>query len=269
MKLKNIILSFLLLAVFVNVSIAQDLISAAEAKKLLTNKNTVIVSTRKAADYAKVHIKNAVNIRVDDLASTTEPKGILKNSAELANILGEKGIVPAKKIIIYDTGSAKGSGRLYWILKYLGFNDVKVLDGHMKAWRTARGPVTGAATKITAGTFTPKVNAKIFAKKADVKAKAGTAIIVDVRDDTEWSAGHINGAKHLEYKNVLTDAGKLKSKAELETLFTNAGITKNKEIILYCATSVRAGIVFLALTTILEYPNVKIYDGAYNEWKLN
>lgn len=269
MKFKNIILSFLLLTAFVSVSIAQDLISAAEAKKLLTNKTTVIVSTRKASDYAKVHIKNSVNISIADLASTTEPVGILKTPTELATILGEKGIIPTKKIIIYGTGSAKASGRLYWILKYLGFNDVKIMDGHMHSWRTARGPVTGAATKTSSATFTPKVNSKIFCNKAYVKTKLTTAVIVDVRDDTEWGAGHINGAKHLEFNNVLADGGKLKSKAELEALFNTAGMTKNKEIILYCATSVRAGIVFLALTSILEYPNVKVYDGAYNEWKLN
>ena len=269
MKFKNILFSFLLLTIFANLSLAQDLVSAAEAKKLVNNKSTVLVSTRNATDYAKVHIRNAVNVSIDALASTTEPKGILKSPAELATILGEKGIDPAKKIIIYDTGSNKGSGRLYWILKYLGFNDVKILDGHMQAWRTARGPVTGTPTKVAAVTFTPKVNSKIFVKKAYVKSKLNSAVVVDVRDDTEWAAGHINGAKHLEFKNVLADGGKLKSKAELETLFNAAGMTKDKEIILYCATSVRAGVVFLALTSILEYPNVKVYDGAYNEWKLN
>ncbi len=269
MKLKNIIFSVLLLIIFVNVSFAQDLISAAEAKKLANSKTTVLVSTRTAADYAKVHIRNAVNVSIDALASTTDPKGILKSPAELVTILGEKGIIPTKKIIIYDTGSNKGAGRLYWILKYLGFNDVKVLDGHMQGWRTVRGPVTNAATKATTVTFTPKVNSKIFADKAYVKSKISSAVVVDVRDDTEWGEGHINGAKHFEYKKVLADGGKLKSKAELEALFNGAGITKNKEIILYCATSVRAGIIYLALTSVLEYPNVKVYDGAYNEWKLN
>lgn len=269
MKLKKLIFSILLLTIFVNISVAQDLISAAEAKKLANSKTTVLVSTRAAADYAKVHIRNAVNVNINDLASTTDPKGILKAPAELATILGQKGIDPAKKIIIYDTGSNKAAGRLYWILKYLGFNDVKVLDGHMQGWRTARGPVTNAATKATAVTFTPKVNSKIFADKAYVKSKMTSAVIVDVRDDTEWGEGYINGAKHFEYKQVLADGGKLKSKAELETLFNGAGITKNKEIILYCATSVRAGIIYLALTSVLEYPNVKVYDGAYNEWKLN
>jgi thiosulfate/3-mercaptopyruvate sulfurtransferase len=248
---------------------AQDMISAAEAKKLVDNKNTVIVSTRPAEDYAKVHIKNAVHINVDDLASTTDPKGVLKSVAELAKLLGAKGIDPAKKIIIYDTGSNKSAGRLYWILKYLGFADVKVLNGHINGWRAARGPVTNAASPINAVTFTPNVNAKIFADIKYVKSKLNAAAIVDVRDNTEIAEGIIPGAIHFEYKNVINEDGTLKSKEELEKLFNAAGITKNKEVILYCATSVRAGIVFLALTNVLEYPNVKVYDGAYNEWKLN
>ena len=45
-----------------------------------------------------------------------------------------------------------------------------------------------------------------------------------------------------------------------------AGITTDKEIILYCASSVRAGIVYIALTSILEFPNVRVYDGAFYEW---
>jgi len=248
---------------------AQDIISAAEAKKLSADKNTVIVSTRPAEDYAKVHIRNAVHVNVDELASTTDPKGVLKSTSEIAKMLGEKGIDPAKKIIIYDTGSNKSAGRLYWILKYLGFADVKIMDGHINAWRAARGPVTNAVTKTTAVTFTPTVNTKIFADKAYVKSKLNKAAIVDVRDNAEIAEGMIPGAIHFEYKNVITEDGKLKSKEELEKMFNAAGITKNKEVILYCATSVRAGIVFLALTTVLDYPNVKVYDGAYNEWKLN
>lgn len=268
MKIKNIILSLLLISLFTGSALAQDLIEAKDAKKLVNNAKTVIVSTRNASDYAKVHIRNAVNVNINDLASTTDPKGVLKSPTELAKILGEKGLDPAKKIVIYDTGSNKGAGRLYWTLKYLGFSDVVILNGHMQAWRKVRGPVTGAATKKSAVTFTPKVNDKIFADKAHVKANLKTAIIVDVRDDSEIAEGIIPGAIHFQYKNVINDDGTVKTKAELETIFKNAGITKGKEVILYCATSVRAGIVYLALSSVLDYPNVKVYDGAYNEWKL-
>ena len=45
------------------------------------------------------------------------------------------------------------------------------------------------------------------------------------------------------------------------------GVTADKTIIIYCASSVRAAIEFFALHSILDYPNVKVYDGAYNEWE--
>ncbi len=263
------LVSIIILFVFSVSAYAQDIITAAEAKKLVNNKSTIIVSTRPAADYAKVHINGAVHIDVEDLASKTDPKGILKSPTELASLLGAKGIDPSKKVIIYDTGLGNNSGRLYWILKYLGFSDVKILDGHINGWRTARGPVTNAATKETATTFTPTVNSKIFADINYVKSKMSSAVLVDVRDDAEFAQGTIKGSIHLEYKKVVNEDGTLKSKAELEKLFNDAGIVKSKEIIIYCATSVRSGIVFLALTSVLEYPNVKVYEGAYNEWKLN
>ena len=47
----------------------------------------------------------------------------------------------------------------------------------------------------------------------------------------------------------------------------SACVTSDKEVILYCASSVRAGIVFMALKDILGYPNVTVYDGAYYEWE--
>ena len=77
----------------------------------------------------------------------------------------------------------------------------------------------------------------------------------------------MNFAINLEYKNVLTAEGTLKSNEELAKIFNDAGITKDKEAILFCESSVRAGVVFLALKTSLNYPKVRVYDGAYLEWQ--
>ncbi len=77
--------------------------------------------------------------------------------------------------------------------------------------------------------------------------------------------GHIPGAINFEFKKVLDAQGKLKSKADLTSMFTKAGMTKSKPIILYCETSVRAGILFLALKHA-GYTKVKVYDGAFNQW---
>jgi thiosulfate/3-mercaptopyruvate sulfurtransferase len=78
--------------------------------------------------------------------------------------------------------------------------------------------------------------------------------------------GHIPGAKNVEYKLVMTADGKMKSAAELEKLFKASGITKDKTVIVYCESSVRAGIIYMALKSVLGFPKVKVYDGAYLEW---
>ena len=119
-------------------------------------------------------------------------------------------------------------------------------------------------------TFTPKVNKAILAEMPEVKAK--TAILIDARDAVEYdgsfekSEGHIPGAINIPYKEILKANGSFKTKAELEALATKYNLAADKEIIVYCVTSVRASVVYFALKNILEYSNVKVYDGAYNEW---
>jgi len=268
-----ILLIFLLLIQSVA---AQDIISASDLAKISKDDNVTIISARTPADFKKVHITGAVNI---DHKSLYAEQSMLKPAPEIAKILGDAGISEKNQLVLYDDGSGKYSGRMYWILKYMGASNVKVLDAGMKGWRIARKPVTKNPTQITAVTFTPKVNAKIITTMAQVnKAIVGsTGVIVDVRTPEEFAGtaesklrkGHIPSAINLEHKLVLNPDGTMKSKDELAQLFIAAGITRNKEVILYCESSVRAGIVYLALTSYLDYQNVKVYDGAYLEWQAN
>ena len=266
----SILVALFTLPLFTN---AQDLISVDELAKISKDKNTVIVSCRKEADYKAVHIAGAVHIWHQDLYKEGPVTDLIKSPEELAKIFGLKGISNTNNIILYDGGTNKYSGRIYWILKYLGAQNVKILDGHMDAWRNGRKPVTKNPTKIVPATFTPKVDKSIIATMDQVKATKG--ILVDVRDPGEFNGtegktkkfGHLPGAVNFEFKKVTNENGTIKKKDELEKMFKEAGITPDKEVILYCASSVRAGIVFLVLKTILNFPNVKVYDGAFYEWE--
>ena len=274
MKQSPIILSVILLIFLVQSIKAQDIISANDLAKISKDKNVTIISARTPADYKKVHITGALNI---DHKSLYADQSMLKPTSELAKILGDAGISEKNQLVIYDNGAGKYSGRMYWILKYMGASNVKVLDAGMKGWRVARKPVTKNPTQVTPVTFTPKVSANVIATMTQVnKAIVGsTAVMVDVRSSEEFGGtaatnlrkGHIPSAINLEFKNVLNPDGTLKSKVELAQLFEAAGIPSSKEVILYCESSVRAGIVYLALTSYLDYKNVKVYDGAYLEWQ--
>jgi len=276
--MKKILLLALVCFLGVQMSWAQaDVISVKEYLKISKDKNVVLVSARKPADFKKVHIAGAINVYHNDLYNNEPVKSVLKPASELAKIMGAKGLNEKNKIVIYDNGSGKYSGRLYWVLKYLGVQDVKILNGHMKAWRMARKPVTKNPTKRAACTFTAKANTAILTNIASVKKALNNpkVALVDVRaakefngtDESKLRKGHIPGALNLEFKQVMTSKGILKNKEELQKVFADAGITKDKEVILYCASSVRAGIVYLALTSSLNYPKVKVYEGAFYEWE--
>lgn len=259
--------------------VAQDLISVKELNGIYTSKDVVVVSTRKAEDYAKLHITGAVNIYHGDLYKDGPVASMLKPASEIAKIFGENGLTADKKIVLYDEGSNKYAGRMYWILKYMGAKDVVILDGNLKAWRAARRPIGSDVPAIKATTFTASVNSKIIVTMADVKAaqSSGKAVIVDVRTPEEFAGtaettlkkGHIPGAVNFNFEKVMDERGMMLPADQLKALFSAAGITSDKQVILYCESSVRAGIVYLALSSILNYPNVTVYDGAFLEWQSN
>ena len=256
-------------------------ISAKDLKKLSKKGDVIIVSARNASDYSKKHIAGAINIDHKSLYKAEGVPSMLKSTDEIAKIFGEKGISANNKIVIYDTGSNKAAGRLYWIFKYLGANDVNILDGHLKGWGKVRGKVTKNATKITPTTFKASTDSAILTDMAYVKAHKddSNVVLLDVRSADEFAGtdtdklikryGHIPGAVNLEFKAVVNENGTIKSKEEIATAMNVAGITSDKEVILYCASSVRAGIVYLALKDILGYTNVKVYDGAFYEWNVS
>lgn len=268
------IVSFILLAPSA-MKAQSEFISTADFIKVMKDKNLVILCADKEKNYNVTHITGSIHVDYKALTKKGEPEGILLQPVDLAKYFGGKGISEKNMIIIHDDGHNKYAGRVYWILKYLGAQNVKILTKDMGEWRKVRVPITKAVVTRKAVTFTPKVDDSIFADFNYVKAHLDDAnvVLLDVRAPGEFDGtstdpvtkGHIKGAKNIEWKEVTKDNGDLKSDAELLKLFTSAGITKDKTIVLYCGTSVRAGIVFVALKH-LGYQNVKVYDGAYNEW---
>lgn len=273
MKLiRNIFLASITLVFFTATSIAQgDIISAADFMKVVkTNKSLVIIDASKADAYTKTHIKNAVNIPHKSLYNETEIEGLLMDAPALAELFGSKGVSNDAEIVVYDGGSQKYSTRVYWILKYLGATNVKVLHKDMDQWRKSRVPITKMPTKAKTATFTPTIDATIMADLAYVKS--GKAIVIDARAEDEFagatdkSKGHIPGAVNINYKDFLNDKEAFKTKAEIEAILKAKGISESTPMVAYCQTSVRACVIYTAVVNVLGWNNIKVYDGAYNEW---
>lgn len=274
MKINKFFLFGLMLFVASAIS-AQDIISVSDLTKIAEDNNTVIVWCG-AEDGYRVHINGSVSIPHSSLCTDEPIRNVIQSPTDMANLLGSKGVSPDKTIVLYDEGSTKYSGRMYWMMKYLGFPNVKMLNGNMEAWKAGRKPVSGSSTSLAASSFTPQIDASILATMDDVRNAINNPayILIDARTPEEYAGtaetalrpGHIPGAVNVNYETLADGNGLLKSNDELLAIFESKGITKDKTAIAYCETSVRAGVVFLALKG-LGYPNVKVYDGAYLEWQ--
>ena len=248
-----------------------DIISAADFMKLMkSDKNLILVDASKPDIYNRTHIKNAINVPYKILNKEGEIFGLLKNPADVAAILGKKGISEKKTIVVYDEGSQKYSSRVYWVLKYLGAPNVKILHKDLTAFRKARVPLTGMKPSVKPATFTPHVDKSVYAGINDVNnAKAK---IIDARSVDEfkglgdYSEGHIPGSVNIPFNEVQTENGAFKSKEEILNILDSKGISPADPIIVYCKTGVKAAVLYVALKNITEAENVKLYDGAYVEW---
>jgi len=256
-----------------------DIISAKELKDLMkSNQELVVVHAGKSKAYNQNHIKGAIRIHhMDMYQKENDVSGLLKSPEELAAFFGELGISENSEVVIYDNGSQKYNTRIYWTLKYLGAKNVKMLHNDMGEWGKVRLPLTTAATELKPVTFTPTVDPTILADLEYVKNNKDNdnVVLIDARTVEEYtgedekSDGHIPGAINVNYELFLTDDGAFKSEEDIRALVTELGITPEMEVIAYCKTSVRAAPVFVAFKNILGFENVKVYDGAYNEWTVD
>lgn len=268
----------MLLFVAAAVSAQTDIISAKEFMALTkSSDNLVILDVNKSKNYQASHIKDALYVNHMDLYKDGDISGLIETPENLAAFFGNLGIDENTTVVLTDDGSQKYNSRVYWILKYLGANDVKLLHKDMADWRSARVPLTSTPGKVKAtATFTPTVNPAIYADLEYVKANKDREdiVLIDSRTADEYngvskSEGHIPGAININYEDLLAENGAFLTADQLTAKLQEYGITPDKEIILYCKTSVRATPSFVSFKNILGYENVKVYDGAYNEWIAN
>ena len=274
-KLIDICIFTCLIMMSLQVNSQEIIITAKDfAGELKNNKSIVIIDANSPDNYAKQHIQGAINIWHQDLYLKGPVEGLLKSPDELAAFFGKKGLTITTPLIIYDDGSQKYNSNLFVILKYLGATNMRLLHRDPATFEQSRIPMSATAASLKPAVFVPNVADKFFHSMQDVITGHGNTqfLLVDVREKDEFlgkvekSKGHLPGAIHVNYKDVLTDKGAFKSKEELEKIFAAAGISAEKTICLYCYTGVKAAVTYVALTSILGYPDCRVYEGSYNEW---
>ncbi|MBN1602545.1 MAG: sulfurtransferase [Chitinispirillaceae bacterium] len=275
-----------------NLEFNTGLVTTEWLSKNVTQEDIVIIDVRSAAEFANGMIPNSINIPFDLTSTWTISKdsGLwveLPVLTELSAKLGENGITGESKVVLVTSLPTAGNPfslasptRVALTLAYAGFTEVAILDGGFDKWAAEEKTVSTTAKVITPAVFTAKEDNSLFVTIDYVTANLNKIPLVDARDAVVYAgsviepwaakAGHIPGALSLPAPALWNTDGTYKTKTEIETIVKGvAGDDRNKEIIVYCGVGGYASAVWFAMTQILDYKNVKVYDGSSQEWVLS
>jgi thiosulfate/3-mercaptopyruvate sulfurtransferase len=232
-----------------------------------------------AAEFEAGHIPGAVFFDIDAIADhATDLPHMLPAPGEFSKAVGALGIGDGEAVIVYDGSGIFSAPRVWWMLKAMGHDKAKVLDGGFPKWtREGRAVETGPA-KPSAKFFTaipkPAIIRDLAAVTGIVQDK--TAQLVDARSAGRFTGaeaepragvrgGHMPGAANVHFRALLSESGTFKPDTELRTIFAKAGVALDRPIVTSCGTGVTAAIVMLALEEI-GARDVALYDGSWTEW---
>lgn len=226
--------------------------------------------------YLEGHIPGAVYLDLKkDLSGTPEKHG---GSHPLPDIdafsakLGSIGISNDTTVVIYDARNDMFAARLWWLLHYVGHDQVYLLDGGLKAWLAAGNELTEEAPRLEAKEFRPHVRTEETVHMEEVKERDEHTVLIDSRSNDRYrgetepmykKAGHIPGAVNFFWKDVLRENGAWKNAEELGEHFKE--LPKDEKIIVSCGSGVSACPNVLALKKA-GFTNVKLYPGSYSDW---
>ena len=267
----------------------KTIISDNDLKNNIDNKDFIIFDTRcdikdrgyGIDSYTEGHIENSIFVDVDlDLASEKQA-GTGRHPLPQVDVFCEKlshwGMNNNKQVVVYDDAGGAFAGRLWWMMKWLGHDDVAVLNGGLNSWVKNGNNLVTSPTLFEKSYFEPKVRPDMIASLSDVEnAQYGmNTILLDARskeryegisDPVDPIAGHVAGAISHPLGTNLDRTGKFKTKEELKHNFDKiSNELKEKDIISMCGSGITACHNILALE-ISGIKNVRLYVGSWSEW---
>ncbi|NES99330.1 MAG: sulfurtransferase [Sphaerospermopsis sp. SIO1G1] len=229
--------------------------------------------------YKTSHIPGAYYLDLNqDLSSPVTEHGgrhPLPNIDNFAAKLTNMGVEFQKTlVVIYDDSRFAFASRLWWLLRYLGHDQVVVLDGGFTGWQNSGYPVDNIIPESKVGNFSPQLKPEKVVDYNYVKTykDSPNVVLIDSRDGDRYRgerepidkiAGHIPGAVNYPWKEVSDSSGfLLPQSAQLQRW---EKIAADPEIIVYCGSGVTACVNLLSLE-IAGISQGKLYAGSWSDW---
>ena len=208
---------------------------------------------------------------------------ISKESCE--ELLNKSGINQDSTLILYGDFNNWFAAFAFWVFKYYGYEDVRIMNGGRKKWLEEDRSIDKTIPIYQTGNFkasNPDEKIRTYLNHVSESLKSNQSILVDVRSPPEFTGevtapaeyptehaqrgGHIPSAINVPWGKAVNEDGTFKSPEDLMKLYKENGIIPEKEVISYCRIGERSSHTWFVLKYLLGYPDVKNYDGSWTEW---
>lgn len=228
-------------------------------------------------DHERGHLPGAVYVSLDDELSDHRADGRGRHPLPSGSAVQEAarrwGVRRGVPVVVYDDWNLAGSARAWWVLRAAGIEDVRILDGGLRAWTGAGHALEAGPVEATRGDAVvlhedlyagamPTLTADQAAEHPNLlDARAPERFRGDV-EPVDPVAGHIPGARNLPSTSVLTSAGTLLPDAEIAALGWSFG--GSEEVGVYCGSGITASVLVAALAA--AGVNAALFPGSWSQW---
>ncbi|MEU6827839.1 rhodanese-like domain-containing protein [Nocardia beijingensis] len=223
--------------------------------------------------FRRGHLPGARFVDVDaDLAGTATPcSGArpLPEAGPLTIALRRWGIRAESTVVVYDDSRSVPAARAWWVLRWAGLTDVRLLDGGLRAWRAAGGPVVPGAEAVAPGTISARPGGLPVIGTAAVATLPERGILLDARPHSHYRgegefAGHIPDAVSAPVFDDFDEHGLLRDEHTLRARYHGLGLGPATQAATHCGSAMAAALqVFVLATLGIE---IALYPGSLSQW---
>lgn len=231
-------------------------------------------------EYKKKHIPNAIFFDINKIADPNNSLPHMIPSKDLfSKMMQNIGLNKDDEIIIYDNSPFLSSARAWFLFRYFGHDKIFIMQGGVKNWENNGGNITNGNVVLEKGNYIASAERKELVVNLDQMILASQNkenVILDARSRKRFlgealeprpnlPSGHIPNSQSLPSSDLINKDGYLKSKDEINQIFSNIKVNTNDKIIATCGSGVSACVISIALFC-LGKRDIPIYDGSWTEW---
>jgi thiosulfate/3-mercaptopyruvate sulfurtransferase len=232
----------------------------------------VIESGRAGYDAGHIPTAGFADL-MGELADAESPhKYAVPSPEEFAAVMGALGVGDDSRVVLYDASMSAWAARVWWMLRWVGFERVAILDGGLGAWTAEGRPLSTEPADRPTRNLTPAPRPELIADKNDVFAAIDDAAVslIDAMPEPHFRGemtmyarpGHIPTAKNVSVMSLLDESGRYRPQEELAALFDD---DVDARIITYCGGGIAASSTAFVMTR-LGYSDIAVYTASLQEW---